>query len=144
MPKKSFSIFLLSFFLFSVAGFAFAAGLVPCGNPDQKACTICDFFVLASNVINFFLLSIVPVLAVLLLAVAGFMYMIANTMPGQGPALMTRAKNVLISTLIGLVIIYGAFVIVGTFLTFIGLNDWTINIYKDWMSGQFFKINCGG
>jgi len=138
--RNFFSIFLLSFLLISSAGSVFAAGLVPCGNPGQNPCTICDFFVLISNIINFFLKDIIPPLAILLLAVGGGMYMFS----GQVPALMARAKSVIVSTLIGLVIIYGAFVIVGTFLSLIGLNDWTINIYNDWMHGQFFKINCGG
>ncbi|OGZ22032.1 MAG: hypothetical protein A2W55_00185 [Candidatus Nealsonbacteria bacterium RIFCSPHIGHO2_02_38_10] len=145
--KRVFLIFLLSFFLISLAGFVFAEenkGLVPCGNPGQKLCTICDFFVLASNIINFILFTIVPPLAILLLSVGGFMYMIAYMAPGQGPGLITRAKSVLVSTLIGLVIIYGAFIIVGTFLSLIGLADWTTNIYGDWMQGKFFEIKCGG
>jgi len=142
--KKAFSIFLLSFLLFSIAGFAFAAGLVPCGNPDQKPCTICDFFVLISNIISFFLGSIVPALAVLLLAVGGGMYMVAYMSPGAGPGLISRAKSVIVSTLIGLVIIYGAFVIVGTFLSLVGLADWTTGIYENWMQGKFFEIKCGG
>jgi len=94
--KRVFLIFLLSFFLISLAGFVFAEenkGLVPCGNPGQKLCTICDFFVLASNIINFILFTIVPPLAILLLSVGGFMYMIAYMAPGQGPGLITRAKS---------------------------------------------------
>jgi len=141
--KKSFSIFLLSFLLISLAGSVFAAGLVPCGNPDQKPCTICDFFVLISNVINFVLFTIVPPLAILLLAVGGFMYMVSYVAPGQGPNLISRAKSVIVSTLIGLVIIYGAFVIVGTFLSLIGLASWTTDIYGNWMQGKFFEIKCG-
>ncbi len=178
--KKVFSIFFLSVFLFSLAGFVFVeigapssvsaacqttsgkscpdcpqqGGFVPCGRScdDTKTedkcecepCTICDFFVLISNIISFFLGKIIPPLAVLLLAVGGGMYMVAYMSPGAGPGLISRAKSVIVSTLIGLVIIYGAFIIVGTFLSLIGLADWTKNIYGDWMSGHFFKINCGG
>ena len=147
--KKAFFIFLLSFLLISLAGVAFAEenkGLVPCGNPGQNPCTICDFFVLISNIISFFLGSIVPALAVLLLAVGGGMYMVAYMSPGAGPGLVSRAKSVIVSTLIGLVIIYGAFVIVGTFLSLIGLNEinGTKAIYENWIKGNFFEIKCGG
>ncbi|MGB9743562.1 MAG: pilin [Minisyncoccales bacterium] len=118
----------LSFPLFSQS-----AGLVPCGGPDQEPpCQFCHLFVLFDNVVKFLLLKIVPPVAVLMLVIAGLMFFTAMGDPNK----VIRAKDIVQWTLIGLIIIYGAWIIVNTFFLLIDVADWT-GLEKGW-----YKINC--
>ena len=121
-------------FLFLSLGQVQAAGLVPCGG---SACDICDLFELISNVLNFAIKTAV-VVATLMLVVGGGMLLFA----GADPGMLTKAKSLIKSTVIGLIIIFAAFMIVGVVLNAIGLNTWTADFYKDWLKGDFFKIPC--
>jgi hypothetical protein len=115
-----------------------AKGLVPCGNPGQSACTLCDFFVMFDNIVEFFLIKIVPALAALMIAIGGFIYIFS-----QGdPNMLAWSKQIFTSIVYGLLIIYGAFLILGVFFWFIGLNTWTTDIYHNWWQNGFFEINC--
>jgi len=127
------------------------AGLVPCGHTiddpktpnidESQPCTFCDFFVMTDNILDFLLLppdGIVFIIAVLMLVVGGVMFFFA----GANPNALQTAKRIITSTIIGLVIIYAAFVIVGSILSAIGLADWTTEIYKNWWQKGFFQINC--
>lgn len=127
---KKFLIFLLSFlFLPQVI---FAAGLVPCGGPGENPCTFCDFFKLFENIVKFVLFTLVPPLAILMLAFGGAMFFLATGNPGQ----LEKAKGILTSLVIGLFIIYTAWLLIGLFFTFIGVADWT-GLKEGW-----FRIEC--
>lgn len=106
-------------------------GFVPCGTKDCP-CGLCDFFVMFDRIVDFFLLNIVPPVAVLMLVISGIMFFAA----GGDPAGVGRAKKMLWSTLIGLGIIYGAFLAISTFLTVIGVAE-TGPIQEGW-----FKYPC--
>ena len=93
-------------------------GLVPCGT-EGCPCQFCDFFVMFDRIVDFFLIGIVPPVAVLMLVVSGIMFFAA----GGDPAGIGKAKKMLWATLIGLGIIYGALMVVGTFLTVIGVAE---------------------
>ena len=103
-------------------------GLVPCGNVDTCPCEFCDFFVLFDNIIDFLLIpcalnsgaAIVPLLAALMIVVGGGMYILS----AGNPAMISRAKSLFIAVVIGLVVIYGAWIFVNTFLMLIGAADW--------------------
>ena len=111
-------------------------GLVPCGTPSCP-CKLCDFFVMINRIINFVLFRIVPVLAALMIAIGGFMYIAAYTgMAGEGPEMLSRAKKVFFTVAIGLLIAYGAWLIVNTFMWFIGVASWT-GLREGW-----WRINC--
>lgn len=106
------------------------AGLVPCGlsvdDPNQpgdqaRPCTFCDFFVLFENIVDFVLFQIVPPLAVLIVVIGGVMFLLA----AENPARVQQAKNILTTVAIGLLIIYGAWLIVNLFFVTIGVADWT-------------------
>jgi len=125
--------------------------LVPCGPGTAKPkCELCDFFVLLNNVINFFLLRIVLPVATLILVIGGLMFMIAyfggaEMLPGGvkgGPALLSQAKRVITSVVIGLILIFAAWLILGSFFQVIGLANWTKNIYQNWWQKGFFEIPC--
>ncbi len=133
------SLFFLIFSLTPSLASAYAP-LVPCGhrdaNPNEVGvqdpypeteineacrCTLCHFFVLFKNVIDFFLLRIVPTVAVLMLVIGGIMFFSA----GASPANLEKAKKLVTNTILGLVIIFMAWIIVNTFMMVIGIQEWT-------------------
>ena len=95
--------------------------LIPCGRSGQAACTLCDFLVLGQNIVNFLLLSpgIVPILAGLMLAVAGVMFFLG----GVSPNLINQAKGLIKGVVIGLIVIYASWLIINTFFMLIGLSQ---------------------
>jgi hypothetical protein len=124
MKNKKFKIQILSIIFFITFIFftsVQAAGLIPCGGKGERPCQICDFFVLFQNIVDFVLFRIVPPLAALFLVIGGVMFFFA----GASPSAMTGAKKLFTSVMLGLVIIYGAWVFVNTFFMLIGINEWT-------------------
>ena len=111
-------------------------GLVPCGGPECP-CTLCDFFRMIERIIDFVLFKIVPALAVLMIAIGGFMYIVAYVgLAEGGPEMLSRAKSLFKSVIIGLLIAYGAWLIINTFFWAIGVADWT-GLEHGW-----WQINC--
>ena len=55
---------------------------------------------------------------------------------------VNKAKTIMTSVVIGLVIIFLAFMIVGVILNAIGLADWTQEIYRNWWQEGVIQINC--
>jgi len=104
-------------------------GLVPCGNPGQPTCTICDIFVLAQNIINFVLIDIVPVAAALLTAIAGILYLFG----GAKPTWRALGKKLIKQVIYGLIIIYISFIILNTVLALVAPE-----------SKKYFSITEGG
>ncbi len=134
-------------FTFSVESPSLAGGLIPCGGPGEPACQFCHFFVLFKNVVDFFLkppTGIVYPLAVLMLVIGGFMYVLAHAGPAEllagggkgGPALLSKANRLFTSVVWGLLIIFAAWVIVNTFFMLIGVQEWT-GLRQGW-----WRINC--
>ncbi len=112
--------------------------LVQCGITVDDPCTFCDFFGMINRIIQFVMSRIVPVVAVLMLLAGGIIFFFA----GGSPKALATAKGIITSTIIGLVVIFAAFLIVGTILSAIGLAGWTSEIYKSWWSEGFFQIPC--
>jgi len=135
---------ILATILFLVPAISLAAGLVPCGGQGEPICELCHFFVLFDNVIRFLLNNIVFPLAILMIAIGGFMYIFAYVgpslvLPGGGkggPALLNQAKKLITAVIIGLVITFAAWIIVNTFFMIIGVASWT-GLESGW-----FKIEC--
>ncbi len=96
------------------------AALVSCGrNPgpdvpyeETLSCRTCDFFVMIKRIIDFAVLQVIPPVAVLFVAIAGIAYYTS----GLNEQWRTTGKNILTSVVIGLVIIYGAWMIVDSVL----------------------------
>ena len=84
---------------------SYLAALVPCGIEKGDFCTLCDFFSLAQNIFNFVALTLVPIAAVLLIFWGGYMFLISGGDQGG----VTKAKSILKNTVIGLVIVYTAY-----------------------------------
>lgn len=114
-------IFLLTFlFLLISSGSAQAAGLVPCGpGTGKESCEFCDFFVLFNTIVKEVIFKYVPIVAVLMLVVGGVMFFLA----GAKADAVNKAKGVITSVIVGLLIIFAAWVIVNTVLTKSGIVE---------------------
>jgi hypothetical protein len=147
--SKTIKILFSSFLVIGVlsASFVSAAGIVPCGQKEDDAsttvdesapCTLCHFFFLITNMVNFVLFKLAGPLALLMLIIGGAMFMLA----AGKPETITRARKLIGAVLIGVVIIYSSYFLIGLFLQTIGLAQWTEDIYRSWWEQGFFSINC--
>jgi len=93
--------------------------IVPCGGDNP--CQFCHIFVLLANIINFVLTCLVPIIAGLMLIIGG-LYLLAA---GANPQTLNQAKSVITAAVIGLVIIFLAWVFLNTILDFMGIQEWT-------------------
>ncbi len=137
--KKIFLIIFLILFFFSLIPIQTQAGLVPCGakvdNPatpyidESQPCTLCHIFVLFKNIIDFLLIPtpvnggvpLVPIIAGLMIGIGGFLFFFV----AESPESVQKGTNIIKSTIIGLLIIYAAWVIVNAFFGIIGVAEWT-------------------
>ncbi len=115
--------------------------LVPCGKSCYIAgeetpqvceqCKLCDFFVMFDRIFKFILIKVVPPIAALMVVISGVMFFAAVGDPGK----VGKAKSLLTSVIIGLAIIYGAYLLINTFFVAMGVAEWTG--LKEW-----FKYPC--
>jgi len=127
-------------------------GIVPCGrdcnDPESEdydesvPCQLCHLFVLIQRIINFLLLRIVPIIAVLMITIGGFMYILAYSSDTGGPGMLSKANQLFKSVLLGLLVVYGAYLLVGFFLFSVGLADWIGVTYSSWWERGVFLIEC--
>jgi hypothetical protein len=103
------------------------------GTPTDIPCQLCHIFVMLKGISDFILFTIIPVIAVLLLTIGGVMFLISRGNPNQ----LSQAKAILTATIVGLVIIFAAWLIVNTLFMSIGLADWTGNLKDRW-----FEVQC--
>ena len=106
-------------------------GLVPCGTPCCP-CQLCHLFVLLDSIVDFVLFKIILPLATLLLVIGGILF-IFNA---ENPENVTKGKAILTSTVIGLIIIFAAWLIINSFVMLIGVSEWT-GLREGW-----FQIEC--
>lgn len=125
-------IFFVLIFIFLIPQIIQSAGLVPCGGKDEPPCQLCHLFVMLDNIVDFVLIKLVPPLAVLMVVIGGTMFLLA----GGNPGILSRANSLLTAVFIGLVIVYGSWIIINIFFTLIGVSEWT------GLSEGWFKINC--
>ncbi len=108
---REFGGFLAIFFSAVFPFFAFAQGLVPCGGQGQPSCSVSCFYVLLDNIMNFLLYDISLPLAATAFMVAGIMLVL-----GGSEKAIARGKSILTSTIIGLLIAFGAWLIIDMIL----------------------------
>lgn len=120
--KKLFLIITLTFLLstvFVLPQSTLAAGLVPC---DGKDCDINAFFTLLKNVYDFIVLQVATPLAILAIAVGGILVLIS----AGNPNLSGTGKKILFSAILGLVLVFGSWLIINFVLDMVGFTkDWT-------------------
>jgi amino acid transporter len=105
--------------------------IVPCGRVGTPPCEFCHLFVLLDNIIKFFLTCLVPLVATLMLVTGGFLLLIGGTSPEK----VSQAKSLITAAVIGLIIIFVAWVFLNTFMSIIGIAEWTG--LREW-----WKISC--
>ena len=82
--------------------------IVPC----RDNCTVCDFWHLGSNIINFITFNLAIPAASLLFIVAGIFFLIA----GGRQDMVDKARTIFTNTFIGLLIIFSSWLVVDTLL----------------------------
>lgn len=109
-----------------------ANGKYVSGYPEWEGCRLCDFFVLGNNILQFLFLILIPIGAVIMFVVGGFMFLVSAGNPGQ----LDQGRQILKTTAFGLIIVYGAWLAVDFFFMALGVTVWS-------GPGQgWFTINC--
>ncbi len=118
MKKKIFLVSLLFLVFFSlIPNLVVANGLVPaCGGKGQPMCGWVHFEKMIGNIIGFILFTIVPVIAGLMFTIGGIVLLCA----GGNPQLQGLGKKIMLTTIIGMVIVFGAYAIIKFILIAIG------------------------
>ena len=91
--------------------------IVPCNDN----CTVCDFWHLGSNIINFITFNLALPVASLLFIVAGVIFLFA----GGSEGMVTKARGIFINTFIGLVIIFSSWLIIDTFVKTVAKSEFS-------------------
>lgn len=95
--------------------------LVPCGSTAYpEPCSICHFGALAINLTNFLMYYVALPVTALLVAIGGIMLLIA----GPSETLRSRGKDILKATIIGILIVFLAWLLVDTLIKIL-TNDWS-------------------
>ena len=93
-----------------------ARGLVPCGGLGESACTPCDIFLLVQNILNFLWWYLTVPLATLMLIYGGFLMIVPGFGGEKSATALTKGKKVITNALIGIVIIFFAWLAIDTIL----------------------------
>ena len=97
-------------------------------------CQLCHFFVMFDETIDFFLNSIVFPVGALMLVIGGLMFITAVEDPGR----IEKAKKLITSTFLGLIIIFSAWTVINLFFVVIGISDFAPQADPN----KWFVINC--
>jgi len=140
--KKNKLIIILALSVFVILpAFALADGLVPCGGHGEPACSLCYLYVLAQKVMNFLAYTIAPTVAILVVAYGGFMILTAGSNPSNKQAGYKAIK----AAIIGILIVFGAWIIVNEFLLFLAKDTTNTTAQVEGASGikaPWTKVQC--
>lgn len=96
------------------------AALVPCGvNPGTgpvNPCTVCDFFVLIKNIVDFLTIDIAMPVAVVVLIYGGVMLLTSSGSEDK----IKKGKTALWQAIWGLFIVFAAWLIIDTIIKWLG------------------------
>ena len=122
-------IFAFIFALLFVDFIPAEAALVRCGTGSTNFCTVCDVFSLTSRIITFILIDIVTPLSIIAFIAGGIILVTA----GGNPQRVSTGRKILITTIIGILLAFGAWLIVDTIIGNIAnVSLATRNIYFPW------------
>ena len=134
MNKKALTILL--FLSLIIPGQALAlcdiGPLVPCGRAGTPDCGFCHIFKLIENILVLILTCAVPIIGTVMLVWGGFMFLSS----AESPSRVEDAKKIIKAVVIGIVIIFVAWVFLNSFLATIGVAEWT-GLKEGW-----WKIEC--
>lgn len=114
-------------------------GLVPCGPGTSVAkCEFCHFFVLIQNVYKFLMFTILPPLAILSVAIAGFLWFTSAGNQNQAG----KAIAILKAVVVGLVVAYAAWLVINFVITLIARNTAIYNPGVWYNPQSWFNLSC--
>lgn len=122
-----------------------AAGLVPCGlsaddtttSYDESApCNLCHLYILIKNILDFIVWTVVPVVAVLAISIAGFKILISGANPGQ----RADGYKIIKTTITGLVIMFAAWVVMSEVLFF--FTGFYFNKQPTFLKSPWDQVKC--
>lgn len=100
--------------------------IVCCGNEGYCPCTFEDIFITINRVIDFILYVVIPPFAVVAIVMASI-----NLLTSAGnPEKLEAAKRTIVWLVIGLIIVYSAWFLVTSFVSFIGGANWTLQFFN--------------
>jgi hypothetical protein len=85
------------------------------------------------GIIEFIYIKIVPYLAIIMFVLAGILLFAS----GQDPQMPGKVKKMILYAVLGLVLIYGVWILVGSLLNILGVTQW-----QDPAGTGWFKIDC--
>lgn len=132
ISKKIKIILIIAFLLIFQHQFSYAAGLVPCGGPEERPCKVCDLLVLAQNVIKF-ILTASFIVCIVFIVYGGFIWLLSV---GKSENI-ARGQKTIISALVGLLIVLSAWLIINTILWLLAPKIEGIDIKSTW-----YKLEC--
>ena len=88
---------------------------------EMEVCTFCHIFELANNIIVYLMTCLTPIISGIMLILGGFYIMIAGVDPGK----MEQGKKIITAAIVGLIVIFVSWVLLNTFLSSIGIAEWT-------------------
>lgn len=113
--------------------FSQAAGLVPCGGPEENPCTACDLLILVQNVIEF-VIRAAFIICIVLIIYGGFRWLLSL---GKQENIALGQKTI-ISALFGLLIVLASWLIVHTIFWLLAPKIEGI----DNLNSTWFKLEC--
>ena len=134
MKKIFLTILLVSIFFPFYAQAGCEGPLVPCGREGTSPCTLCHLFELLDNILRFILTCLAPLVAVLMLTFGGLLFVLSQ-FDIVSLGIFVQAKGIVTAVVVGLVIIFGGWVLLNAFLLTIGMADWT-------GLGTWWEISC--
>ena len=131
-------------------------GLVPCGKQLARClngvvkdgqcetaesyitvhCTFCHIFQMIDSVLDYVLSKLVPAIVVLMVVIGGVMFFFG----GAKPEMVQKGKTLIKGILIGIVLIYGSYIIVGEVLALFKFSRH--NPFNEVFKKGVFSINC--
>lgn len=98
------------------------AELTPsCGGRGENPCTLCDLFIYSKQITDYLTLTIAPLIAVLAFSWGGFKIL----MSGANPGLRQEGMKAIRNGVIGILIVFGAWMLVSEFISFLAGGGFT-------------------
>jgi len=133
--EKIFLIILLASIFFPFYTQAICEGpIVPCGREGTPPCTLCQLFALLDNILRFIITCLVPIVSVLMFTIGGVLFILSQ-FDIVSLGIFIKAKGTVTAVVVGLVVIFIAWVFLNLFLSTIGIAEWT-------GLGSWWEITC--
>ena len=104
---------------------------------DNEMCEFCHIFELVNNILVYVLTCLAPIISGVMLILGGFYLMIAGVDPGK----MQKGKEIITAAIVGLMVIFVSWVILNTFLSSMGIAEWT-GLNPESGDNSWWQIKC--